>query len=218
MKNNYAVLFDLDGTLLNTDKVIFESYKHTFAILRPEYILSEGVMLSFLGPAISENMSRFFQGNELEEAVEIYRTYCDAHHDEMVYAYDTVKDTLKQLHDSGYPIGVVTTKAVEPAKSALEHNGLLQYISCVIGYESVPSTKPDPEGVRLALATLECSEGVMVGDNDVDVLAGKRAGIDTISVKWSLKGYEHLEVLEPDMLIDEMLQVLDFVSLKGLEN
>lgn len=72
MKNNYAVLFDLDGTLLNTDQIIFESYKHTFAILRPEFVLSEDEMLSFLGPAIKENRSRFFQDDELDKAIEIY--------------------------------------------------------------------------------------------------------------------------------------------------
>lgn len=212
MKKNYAVLFDLDGTLLNTDHIIFESYKHTFATLRPEYILTETEMLSFLGPSIRDNMSRFFQGNELDEAIEIYRIYCDTNHDDLVYAYDTVKDTLKQLHDSGYPIGVVTTKSVEPAKSALDYNGLLQYVDTVIGYESVPTTKPNPEGINKALDVLECDKGVMVGDNDVDVMAGKSAGIDTISVKWSLKGYKHLELLEPDKLIDEMVEVIEFVK------
>lgn len=212
MKKNYAVLFDLDGTLLNTDNVIFESYKHTFAKLRPGYELSELEMLSFLGPAIRDNMSRFFTREELEESIEIYRTFCDDNHDKMVFAYDTVKETLEQLHENGYPIGVVTTKAVTPATDALKHNGLWDYIDTLIGYESVPSSKPNPEGVNKALSLLGCDKGVMIGDNDVDVLAGKGAGLHTISVKWSLKGYRHLEELNPDLLVDKMIEILNGIE------
>ena len=76
----------------------------------------------------------------------------------------------------------------------------------------VQHVKPHPEGIVKVMQTLSCDRGLYIGDNMTDIMAGKNAGIYTAGVKWTPKGYEILEKLEPDLMIDDMQDIITFIE------
>ena len=96
-----VLLFDLDGTVLNTDELIFQSFRYTFKKLLPDYTLSEEELLSFLGPPLRDSFARYLSGDQVDEAVQIYRAY----NHEKLYDYVTLylakQEVIKKLHEKG---------------------------------------------------------------------------------------------------------------------
>ena len=92
-----AILFDLDGTLLNTDLLIKKSFIHTFKKYNPDYTLSEEELLSFLGPSLKNTFSRYVENNQVDELIQYYRDYNHKHHEDFVTIYPNVKEMLEYL-------------------------------------------------------------------------------------------------------------------------
>ena len=104
MKKDYLVIFDLDGTLLDTDILIYHSFEHVFHQYKPDYELSDEELLSFLGPSLSSSMRRYFPDEMIDEVIACYREYNHSHHEDFVTIYPTVIETLKMLKEKGYPL------------------------------------------------------------------------------------------------------------------
>lgn len=208
---NYAVIFDLDGTVLNTDTLIFESFKHVFKKYFPEHHLTHEELLSFLGPSLKASFSRFTD-DKVQECIDYYREFNHAHHEDYVTIYPHVVEVLEELKAKGYPLVIVTTKIKDAAMIGLNLFDLTKYFDVILGMDDVKNVKPNPEGILKALEMTNCKKGVMIGDNKSDILAGIHAGIDTIAVKWSPKGYVEMAELNPSLLIDDMKEILDFIE------
>lgn len=212
MKKDLAVIFDLDGTLLNTDLLIHKTFDHVFEKYKPGYILSEEEHLSFLGPTLKDTFARYFPESMSDELIEYYRDYNHAHHEDFVTIYPTVKETLETLKNKGYPLAVVTTKYSKAAYLGLDLFDLTQYFDVVLGMDNVNQVKPDPEGILKAMNQTNCKKALYVGDNTSDILAGKNAGVHTAGVKWTPKGTSEMEKLNPDLMIDEMKDIIHFIE------
>lgn len=212
MKKDFVVIFDLDGTLLNTDLLIKKSFQHVFAKYKKGYNLSEEEMLSFLGPSLNETFQRYFPLKMIDELIDYYREFNHAHHEDFVTIYPTVKETLKELKSKGYPLAVVTTKYSVAAYIGLDLFDITKYFDIVLGMDQVKNVKPDPEGIYTVMKKLGCSHAVMIGDNVSDILSGKNAGVYTIGVNWTPKGTAAMEALSPDLMIDQMSDVIKFVE------
>lgn len=212
MKKNLAIIFDLDGTLLNTDLLIQKSFDHVFAKYKPGYILSHEEHLSFLGPTLKATFERYFPATMTQELIDYYRAYNHAHHSDYVTIYPTVKETLKTLKSKGYPLGVVTTKYSQAAYIGLDLFDMTDDFDVVIGMDQVENVKPDPEGIFKALEMTKCQKAVYVGDNVSDIMAGKNAQAYTIGVKWTPKGTQDMERLHPDLMIDQMDEIIAFIE------
>lgn len=209
-----AVIFDLDGTLLNTDLLIRKSFIHVFKKYKPGYTLSEEELLSFLGPSLFDTFSRYFDASMIDELIDYYREFNHTHHEDYVTIYPGVKETLQTLKEMGYPLAIVTTKIKEAVYIGLDLFGIRDYFDVIIGHDDVKKSKPDPEGINKALEKLGLNDGYYIGDNVTDIMAGKNAGLHTIGVKWSPKGYDLLEKENPDLLIDHFSEVIEFIKEK----
>ncbi|WP_338449385.1 pyrophosphatase PpaX [Niallia oryzisoli] len=207
-----TLLFDLDGTLVDTNELIFSSFQHTLDLYYPGQYTREDI-LPFFGPSLT---STFYgiNGEKAEEMIEVYQAHNKAHHDELVTIFPTVLETIKQLKESGYKLGVVTTKRTEVAKMGLELTKLTPYFDVFIAFEDVEKTKPDPEALFKAIEMLDSrpEEAIMVGDNFHDILAGKYAGMKTAGVSWTIKGVDYLKSYEPDYILETMSDLLDIVE------
>lgn len=212
MSKDFVVIFDLDGTLLNTDLLIYKSYQHVFKKYKPDYQLSDEELLSFLGPDLKEIFRRYFDEQMIDELMAYYREYNHTHHEDYVVMYPTVKETLEILKQKGYSLGVVTTKYKEAAMVGLDLFDISQYFDVIIGGNEVNNSKPNPEGILKVMEKTHCSKGVMIGDNISDILAGKNAGIYTIGVNWTPKGTKEIEKLNPDLMIGQMNEIIDFIE------
>ncbi|MDA7025558.1 pyrophosphatase PpaX [Bacillus sp. CLL-7-23] len=213
MKIN-TVLFDLDGTLINTNELIIASFLHTLDHYHPGQYKREDV-LNFIGPSLYETFSSINQ-EKVNEMIMMYREYNHKMHDQLVTEYDTVYETLEHLSYKGYKLGIVTTKLRDTVNMGLKWTGLDRFFETVVTLDDVKRAKPDPEPVLLALSKLDSlpEEAIMIGDNYHDILAGQNAGTKTAGVAWSIKGEKNLEKYHPDYMLVEMRDLLHVLEVE----
>ncbi|MGD9677641.1 MAG: pyrophosphatase PpaX [Vulcanibacillus sp.] len=208
-----TLLFDLDGTIINTNELIISSFLYTLDKYYPGKYNRE-MLIPHFGKTLYEQMDLFGGKDLSEEMVEVYREHNIRTHDEMVREFPYVKEVLEELYGLNPSMGIVTTKMKPTAFMGLELFGLDKFMSTVIGYEDTKKHKPNPEPVLLAMEQLSAdpTTTLMVGDSQYDIEAANRAGITSIGVGWSIKGKEFLKQFNPDYMIDDMRELIPIVK------
>jgi pyrophosphatase PpaX len=210
-----TVLFDLDGTLIDTNELIITTYLHTFEKYYPSKYKREDV-LPFLGPTLNEAFGGInpINPDQVEEMILEYRAYNIANHDELVKEFAGVLETVQTLKERGYKLGVVTTKRLDMTLKGLHLMNLAQFFEVIVAVDHVENVKPDPEPIFKALDQLDSTPGetIMVGDNFHDILAGKNAGTATAGVAWSIKGREYVAKYKPDYMLENMADLLTILG------
>ena len=188
-----AVLFDLDGTLIDSVPLILSSMKHAFEGHPNAPGVSEWVAL--IGTPL-DAMIRRWAGDEadVERVKERYKQHQWANHDAMVRAFPGVPEMLDALGARGARMAVVTSKLEPSARRSLDFLGLADHFECVVGLEATERHKPDPAPVRYAIERLgaRADEGAFVGDSPHDVIAGNAAGVATVAALWGPFSREEL--------------------------
>ncbi|MED3661028.1 pyrophosphatase PpaX [Ureibacillus sp. FSL K6-8385] len=209
-----ALLFDFDGTLLNTNELIIRTFMHVLNERFPGQY-SPKDCIKFIGPSLKETFEQIAP-NEADELIAKYRQFNHAYHDLYVKEFDGVNETLEQLKREGHKLAIVSTKKKETIERGLKYMKAEHYFDFWIGLEDVKKVKPDPEPVLLALDRLKVpkEKTLMIGDNYHDILAGKNAGVKTAGVAWSIKGEHYLKQFNPDFMLHHMSDLLTIV--KGL--
>lgn len=203
-----TILFDLDGTLLNTKPLIDRSFIHTFEHFRPDYILTDEELDSFFGPTLYQTFSRYSNDEEeIQAMIQYYRDYNIPHHDEMVKPFPGAKDTLRLLHKKGYKLGVVSSKKTDLVRHGLEIFGLLEYMDIVVGADEVTNHKPAPDGINLAVEKLEGKNVAYVGDTLNDMQAAHAANVKAIGALY-IKHPEIMLDANPDYVINKLSDLI----------
>ncbi|AST93295.1 pyrophosphatase PpaX [Sutcliffiella cohnii] len=207
-----TVLFDLDGTLIDTNELIISSFLHTLDHYYPGEYKREDV-LTFMGPPLYDTFVKMDK-ERVQEMIDHYREYNLRMHDELVTDFEGVFETVKTLHEKGIKLGIVTTKMSPAVHMGLKLSKLDQFFDVIVALDHVEKAKPDPEPVLLALKQLDAKpeEALMVGDNYHDILSGKNAGTKTVAVSWTLKGIDFLKKYEPDYILEHMEDILPIVG------
>ncbi len=207
-----TLLFDFDGTLLDTNELIIGSYQHVLDKHYPgKYKRSD--ILPFLGPPLKEAFSTV-DPQRVEEFIVEYRAWNSLKHDELASEFDGVSETLLLLKAAGMKMAIVSTKRNDMVLKGL---GLLKadgVFEVVIGIDDVTKAKPDPEPILLALDRLGATadEALMIGDNYHDIEGGKNAGVRTAGVAWSAKGEAFLQTFNPDYMLQHISDLLRIVK------
>ncbi|SEP91813.1 pyrophosphatase PpaX [Virgibacillus subterraneus] len=209
--NIHTILFDLDGTLIDTNELIISSFMHTFEQYGRE--LSRREAIEFIGPPLRDTFHQV-DPDQVEAMVETYREHNLYHHDNYVTAFPNVVETIDQLQKKNFKLGIVTTKMNRTVEMGLKVTGLSNYFETIITLDDVVHAKPHPEPVLKAMQELEASADstLMVGDNHHDIDAGKNAGVQTAGVAWSLKGKEKLSEYKPTYMLDDMRDLLKILG------
>ncbi len=151
-----TILFDLDGTLLDTKPLIDRSFIHTFKHFRPDYELSDDELDSFFGPTLYQTFSKYGKDEEeINAMIAYYREFNIANHDEIVKAMPGAREIVSTLHKKGYRLGVVSSKKTDLVCHGLELFGLLDKMDIIIGADEVSNHKPAPDGILLAVEKLK---------------------------------------------------------------
>jgi pyrophosphatase PpaX len=201
----FAVLFDLDGTLIDSIALLLASMKHTFQDRSRKPTDEEWI--EGLGTPLPKQLTPYVESDEdRERLVNRYRTFQLENHDRLMSHYSGVIDTLALLYQRGHPLGVVTSKGNMMMERGLKFIGADDYIEVAIGYDSVHIHKPDPFPVRAALEKLEyeASEAVFVGDSPHDIKSGNDAGVITIAALWGPFRRDQLEPHNPSYFLDDI--------------
>lgn len=209
--NIQTVLFDLDGTLIDTNELIHASFVHTFEHYGLSFTREE--IKAFNGPPLWDT---FYSINpdRAEEMVKTYREHNHAHHEEYVTLFPNVIETIECLKEAQFKLGIVTAKMREGVDIGLNITGLDRYFDTIITVDDVKHSKPHPESVMRALDELESTAqtAIMVGDNYHDIEAGKNAGTLTAGVAWTHKGRAFLESYHPTYMLEDMTDLLNIVG------
>ena len=206
------VLFDFDGTLMDTEPAIHESYREVFRRYRTEEEFDEEKQVAVLGPSLDVMMSMYFPGEDVEELKTVYRNYQNAHMPELVRAMPHAREVLQMLKERGCPTAIVSTRKTTSINLILETVGMADAFDVIIGYDMVTKDKPDPEGIRKALQELGYPADtycVYVGDSPLDIQAGRNAGAWTVAMISNLKKEKMVLDEHPDRVIYDLSQLAD---------
>ena len=207
-----AILFDLDGTLVNTIPLIVGSMQYAFEG-RDRVPTTEG-WLAQLGTPLPAMMAPYASGPaDIAALIARYREHQRANHDLLIRAYDDATDVVREFAERGHPLAVVTSKAVPIARMALDWAGMTPHFQLIVGLESTTVHKPDPAPVRFALEHLGAPAATawMVGDSPFDLAAGRDAGTRTCGALWGPFSRAQLETERPDALAAGMRELLQII-------
>lgn len=208
------VVFDLDGTVVDTVELIVESFRHaTRAVLGRT--LPDDVILAGVGRPLMVQMRRL-SASHAQELFDTYREYNHRRHDELVKGYDGMAGLLEGLRAAGKRLGIVTSKSADTTRMAFRAVDLEEHFDVVVTAGDTDEHKPSPTPLRLCLERLGAvPEGSLyVGDSPVDVEAGRAAGMATAAVAWGVFGREALLAVGPDFWVEEPGELLD-LCLRG---
>jgi pyrophosphatase PpaX len=208
-----VVLFDLDGTLIDSGPIILASMRHAAVTVLGREPDEELVRAAIGGPGLIAQM-RDLDADRVDELVEAYRAHNEPLH-ETLESFDGVLDLLVALRADGRRVGVVTAKRRATVELAFARFPLLRdSIDVLVGAEDTERHKPDPDPILEALRILDAApeDAAYVGDSPFDVRAAKAAGTYSVAVGWGgIHPVESLAQEQPDALVrstDELRAVL----------
>ncbi len=209
-----TILFDLDGTLIDSVGLILDSYHHTLAQhqLPPR---SDDYWLAGLGTPLRVQFAEWADDpQELDEMIATYREYNLTNHDSRVTAYPGIVDVVRAVGELGVSLGLVTSKARGGATRGLSLVGLADSFQVLVCADDVSRPKPDPEPVTMALEALDADPGetLFVGDSLHDMESGRAAGVATGAVLWGPFDRAHLAGSAPDHWLEEPTQLLGLLN------
>jgi pyrophosphatase PpaX len=208
-----VVLFDLDGTLIDSGPIILASMQHAVRTVLDREIAYEELAATVGGQGLVAQMTQL-DPDRVEELVETYRAHNDPLH-ETLEAFAGLVDLLPRLRADGRKLGIVTAKRHRTVALAFDRFPWLEeQFEVVIGHEDTDRHKPDPDPVLEALKRLGAapSEAAYVGDSPFDVRAAKAAGAFAVAVSWGgIHTDERLLAEEPDAFVHAPEELLDVV-------
>ena len=208
-----AALFDLDGTLVDTTELIYQSMRHATGEVLGREIPRETLMAN-VGQPLPRQME-LIDADRAEALLESYRLHNEEHHDLLIGEFPGVKRSLAKLSAGGVRVAVVTSKRRLSLEMALERfPGLGEVVDRFVTMEDTTEHKPHPAPLLKGLVFLgdiPPEEAAYVGDSPFDVAAAKTAGVKSVAVSWGAFSEETLRSAEPDHLVPDLDSAVDLL-------
>lgn len=208
-----TVLFDLDGTLIDSIRLILDSYHHTLSVhgIPPR---TDDDWLRGIGTPLMAQFAEWAESPGIEAMIATYREYNLAHHDSRVLPYPGIVEMVRAVRQAGFLTGLVTSKNRSGALRGLKLCGLDNAMDVLVGADDVEHPKPHPEPVLKALNDLGQSpdSAIYVGDSIHDMESGLAAGVLTAAVLWGPFGREHLQGTNPDYWLERPEQLMEAIN------
>jgi len=203
-----VVLFDLDGTVVDSGGIILASMRHaTQTVLGREF--SDDELLANVGGAGLEAQMSALGPGRTAELVRVYREHNEPLH-ETLEGFEGIETTLEELHARGHRLGIVTAKRRATVALAFARLPLAHLFETIVGGDETERHKPDPAPLRLALERLgaQASDAAYVGDSPYDMQAARAGGLHSVGVTWG--GIHARESLvDAQVIVDRAAELLD---------
>ncbi len=204
-----ALLFDLDGTVVDSIELIVQAADFAFAGREgPRPTRAEWTAL--IGTPLGPMLRRWAHDDaDVKFLWDRYRAFQVEHHDRLVAPYPGVVELIRRLHDRGHAMAIVSSKLEAGIRRSLDYIGITDCFGALIGIEATEKHKPDPEPVLLALKRLgaNAKHAWFIGDSPFDILAGHAAGVRTIGVLSGPYDREALETAKPTHLVETLTEI-----------
>lgn len=212
MKSYEAYLFDLDGTLINSEEMIIACFEHSMKEAGDYSIAAEQV-LSHIGIPLKKQFEIYLDGrpskHSIEDLLEIHMQFQLKIWKDHLKLYPKALEVVKELHKRGKKLALVTSRRKATCDLYTKHFGLFDYFEVIMTPESSEKHKPDPEPANIALSKLgvKASDTLFIGDAIFDIACGHAAGCETAYVSWGFRKVEDLEP-SPDYLLKSFEDLL----------
>lgn len=209
-----AVVFDLDGTIVDSVELIIVSFQHAMReVLGREVTREESV--AYVGRPLREQMM-IFSPEHVDELVASYQEFNHREHDRMLTLYDGILSLLDRLQGSGVKLGLVTSKSRHTTQMAFDLTGIEGYFDATICADESPGNKPSPDPILLCLKRLEVSPGdaAYVGDSPADIQAARAAGVQAIGVTWGVFDADTLAAEKPGRLVHTISELAEVLGIE----
>lgn len=206
------VLFDLDGTLINTNKLIIDSFKYTYKTCLGLEVSEEEIIRSF-GEPLTVTLKRYSE----EKAEDLFRTYIEyneSRHNDTVTIFDGIQELLEELFKQGHTLALVTAKRRKVALMGLELFDIKKYFHLLLALEDTELHKPNPAPVIRALELLDAHprDAIMVGDSAFDIHCAHGANVKAALVKWSMaQGFQE-DTASADYIVHDTEELLKIIK------
>lgn len=214
MSRFQTVLFDLDGTLIDSVDLIVDSYHHAYAVHGLPAQTREAI-LAGIGTPLRTVFGRITDDAVvINEWIATYREFNLTHHDTRVRAYAGTVEMVRAVRARGFRVGLVTSKNHAGAERGLTLVGLGDAMEVIVGADDVVNPKPHAEPVERAMNVLQASPEscLFVGDSHHDIHSGRSAGAWTAGVTWGPFDRAHLEMAAPDYICDTPEELLKLIG------
>ena len=206
-----AIIFDLDGTLLNTISDLNNSINKTYKLLNIDKENTEDMTMSMVGHGIFNLIEQCFSDSQVKEAYKLFLEVYDKEYDKNTMPYKGIKELINTLVLKGIKVGVNSNKNDIYTKHLIKIHFPNINQDYVLGHLENMKVKPDPEGVNLLIKKMNVlkEETLYVGDSPTDIKTASNANIDVLSVTWGFRSKEQLK--DAKHLINNPKEILSYV-------
>lgn len=206
-----VIVFDVDGTILDTFPHIKATYTAVFQKLKPEFKLTEDLLKSFFGPPLPDTFKNIVPDEEIPMCCEEYHRISKTLMKDYLKVFPGTFETLTMLKNLNYKLAVDSNKQKEAIEEAFHVVGLNGYFDLIVGYDSVTNPKPHEEGIHL-IEDYFHDEALMIGDSVFDIMTAKNAKIKSVGVTWALTSKEELLKAGANYVIDHFHDLIKIVK------
>lgn len=216
MKNKYSlVILDLDGTILNTSKGIFDSIKYVIKSMNLEN-LDENTLKKFVGPPVVDSFQKYcgLNKDKAMEATKLYRNYYWEKGMFEANIYDGIKEFISTLKNNNIKLAVATLKREDQAIAILKYFGLYDKFDVVVGVDEF-NTRKKKDTILIAMNQLECKEKskvLMIGDTLHDFEGAEKAGVDFVGITYGFGFKEDKKYNLEIKIFDDLSKVSNFIG------
>lgn len=207
------VLFDCDGTVLDTFLLIEKVVIKTFKKLYPDYPMTIEEAHTFFGPYIVDTLKKY---TKTEEELNICLTEYQKNYDELsstyTVVYDGIIELLEYLKQNNYKIAIVSNKKTSVVLQGLIDCKINTYFDIIVGADLMTKAKPDPNGIIFAMNKFNIKDAYMIGDTATDIQTGLNANIPTIGVTWCVTTKEELKNAKATYVVDHPKEIIKILE------
>lgn len=202
-----CVVFDMDGTLTQTNELIYDSFNH----IAEKYIkkrLTPKEIVAYFGPPEEEAVRNLIGSEHIDEAMNEYYYFYQKYHDRLATLYPGIKDLLIFLRGKGMILGLFTGKGRRTTEITLRAFDIARYFDIVMTGDDVDHFKPSGDGLRKIMQrfSLSADELLMVGDSVADIRASRDGGVAIASVLWDSYSKDHVLQVSTDYVFHSVAE------------
>jgi len=228
MNNKKLIIFDLDGTLIDSVPDLASSINYMLQELARESF-SEELIHTWVGNGAQTLVKRALLGKKeldekidallFENALEIFLNHYEANICVNTFLYPKVKETLEQLHNKNYLLTIVTNKPVKFIQPILDTLEIEHFFHDYIGADSLEKKKPDPMPLQYMCDkfSIKVEEALMVGDSKNDILAAQALNMHSIGVTYGYNYAEPISVYNPTDIVDDFSKIVELLTGERVE-
>ncbi|MFA5235235.1 MAG: HAD family hydrolase [Bacilli bacterium] len=206
------VIFDMDGTLVDTDLMLVETVMIMFRKHRPDFKISLSEIVYFSGPPIEDTLAHYFPGHDTGALIQEFKDISKQFYDLDAILFPYAREALIEIKKLGVPVAVLTNKHRGRTIETLKMLQIDDFVDYVVGYDDVKKPKPDPEGMLKIIDHYQVAphKALFLGDTVYDYEAARNSGVISGLIGWSLRRFP--ETVKPDLWLHDYRDLVEVVK------